>query len=169
MFQRLALLSFVIIVLVGLPELILAQNAQFPSGAEAASKLDPSEMMLKALPLLQTGRREEAVFWFYAGQLRWRSRLNAHPDQNPIGQPAAFSALFETIGSEVNEWAFGDIPLLQRTIGSVLEWDRMYPDDSIPASVAESTRSGLQDLRVSVGVNADRIKQERAANGLVNR
>lgn len=97
--------------------------------------------MIKALPVLQTGRREEAVFSFYAGQLRWRSRLSAHPDQNPTGQPAAFSALFETIGHEVNEWAFGDIPLLQRTIGSVLEWDGIYPDASVPASVAESTGS----------------------------
>lgn len=169
MLHRLALLSYIIWCLVALPDVTFAQSPRFPAGAEAASRLDPSVMMLKALPLLKTGSGEEAVFWFYAGQLRWRSRLRSHPDQDQTGEPAAFSALMETIGPQVNEWAFGDIPLLQRTIASVLEWDRLHPDVSVPATVAQSTRSGLENLSVGIGRDADRIKRDRAANGLSNR
>ena len=169
MFLRLALMGFVIWFLAGLRDVTLAEPPRFPAGAETASRLDPSELMLRAPPLLQTGRGQEAVFWFYAGQLRWRSRLNAHSGQDPTGQLAAFSALFGTIGPEVNAWAFGDIPLLQDTISSVLEWDRLYPDASVPATVAQSTRSGLQNLSVSIGLDADHIRRERAANGLTNR
>lgn len=169
MLHRLAWLGFVLSCLVVLPDVTLARNPRFPAGAEAASRLDPSELMKKALPLLKTGREDEAVFWFYAGQLRWRSQLISHPDQDPTGQPALFSSFMATIGPDVNEWAFGDIPALQKTIASVLEWDRRYPDPTVSAAAAASSRSGLQNLKTSIGKDVDSIKRQRAANGLTNR
>lgn len=120
-------------------------------------------------PLIQAGKGDEATFWFYAGQLRWRSRLRADPDQDPSGEPALFSSLFETLGPAVNGWAFGDIPKLQQTIDTVLLWDQRYPDTSLDPVVHKRTRAGLTDLRDQIGREADAIRAERASRGLENR
>ncbi|RZI59547.1 MAG: hypothetical protein EOP94_02740 [Zymomonas sp.] len=146
-----------------------AQDHAFPAGAETMGKRHPSELMMKAPALLQSGKGNEATFWFYAGQLRWRSRLNADPDQDPTGEPALFSSLLEMTGSEVNGWAFGNIPELQRTIGSVLDWDARYPDLSLDLAVHASVRKGLADLRDQIGREAASIRTERTARGLANR
>ncbi|WFS01847.1 hypothetical protein [Rhizobium tumorigenes] len=169
MLNRRLLIWFVCAGLSLSPNLAFADNTGFPEGAEQATTLQASELMMKAPPLFKAGRKDEAVFWYYAGQLRARALMNAYPDQDPSGGPALFAALFETIGPEINGWAFGDIPQLQRTIASVLEWDRLHPDSSIPAAAKVATRSGLEKLSRQIGQDADQIRRERAANGLLNR
>lgn len=146
-----------------------AEEEAFPPGAETAGNALPSEIMLRAAPLMQAGKGDEATFWFYAGQLRWRSRLNANPDQDPTGEPALFSSLFETLGPSVNGWAFGDIPKLQRTIDAVLLWDERFPDPSLNPAVHQRMRTGLTSLRNQIGREADTIRAERASRGLENR
>lgn len=151
------------------PRPALADAPAFPPGAETAGNAPPSEIMLRAAPLMQTGKADEATFWFYAGQLRWRSRLNASPDQDPTGEPALFSSLFETLGPSVKGWAFGDIPKLQRMIDAVLVWDGQYPDPSLDPAVHQRMRAGLTSLRDRIGREADVIRAERASRGLENR
>ena len=147
----------------------LAQEAGFPKDAALAATLHPSELMLKAPPLLQAGKGDEATFWFYAGQLRYRSYLAGHPDIDPTGDPAVFSSLFEIVGPPVNGYAFGDIPKLAKTIDAVLEWDRRYPDVSLRSDTHQATRRGLEGLRDSIIANAGSIRDERATHGLPNR
>ena len=151
------------------PHSAFAKEPAFPPGAETAGNELPSEIMLRAAPLMQAGKGDEATFWFYAGQLRWRSRLNADPDQDPTGGPALFSSLFETLGPSVNGWAFGDIPKLQRTIDAVLLWDARYPNLSLDPAIHEMMRAGLSGLRDQIGREADMIRAERASRGLENR
>ncbi|NHT77707.1 hypothetical protein G8E10_18545 [Rhizobiaceae bacterium CRRU44] len=151
------------------PPPAFAEQPALPPGAETAGHALPSDIMLRAAPLMQAGRRDEATFWFYAGQLRWRSRLNASPAQDQTGEPALFSSLFETLGPPVNGWAFGDIPKLQRTIDAVLLWDVRYPDPSLDPAVHERMRAGLTALRDQIGREAGMIRAERASQGLENR
>lgn len=147
----------------------IAREQAFPPGAETAVNALPSELMLRAAPLMQEGKGDEATFWFYAGQLRWRSRLNANPDQDPTGESALFSSLFETLGPSINGWAFGDIPKLQRTIDTVLLWDERFPDSSLAPAIHQRMRTGLTSLRDQIGREADTIQAERASRGLENR
>jgi hypothetical protein len=151
------------------PSPAFAEEPALPPGAETAGNALPSEIMLRAAPLMQAGNGDEATFWFYAGQLRWRSRLNASRSQDPTGEPALFSSLFKTLGPPVNAWAFGDIPKLQRTIDAVLLWDERYPDPSLDPGVHERMRAGLMALRDQIGREADMIRAERASRGLENR
>ncbi|SEH30911.1 hypothetical protein [Rhizobium sp. NFR12] len=151
------------------PSPAFAEELALPPGAETAGNALPGEIMLRAAPLMQAGRGDEATFWFYAGQLRWRSRLNGGPAQDPTGEPALFSSLFETLGPPINNWAFGDIPKLERTIDAVLLWDAHYPDPSLDPVVHERMRAGLRDLRDQIGREAGMIRAERASRGLENR
>jgi len=169
MFNRICLSLVAIAVTLVSATFAFAQEPVFPSGAETAANATPSEVMLRAAPLIQAGKNDEATFWFYAGQLRWRSELNANPDQDPTGGPALFSSLLETLGPAVNGWAFGDIPGLQRTIDAVLVWDERYPDASLNVAVHERMRAGLKELRDQIGREAEAIRTERASRGLENR
>jgi hypothetical protein len=69
------------------PSPAFAEEPPLPPGAETAGNAVPSQIMLRAARLMQAGRGDEATFWFYAGQLRWRSRLNGGPAQDPTGDP----------------------------------------------------------------------------------
>ncbi|KQO70762.1 hypothetical protein ASF22_15925 [Methylobacterium sp. Leaf87] len=146
-----------------------AQGISLPDGAEAAARLPPGDVMAKAQALLEVGRGDEAAFWFYAGQLRYRSYLAAHRDLDPTGHPALFAALIETIGRPVNEYAFGDVTKLASTISMVLEWDRRYLDPSLAGAGHEKTRNGLEGLREQIMAQADSIRRERQQRGLPNR
>lgn len=133
----------------------------------------PSAYYQEAANLFRIGRRDEAVFLFYLGQLRYRTHLRARPNLPASGDPALFASLSESVGRPINEYAFGDIPALERTIGQVLAFDLAYPDTfTAPAEfpdAARANREGMETLRQRIVAEADRIREGRRANGLPNR
>ena len=77
----------------------------------------PSYFYILAGKLFAAGKKDDAVFWFYAGQLRYRVYLVVNKDKlEPSGDPALFASLSEEIGRPLNEYAFGDISRLTKTI-----------------------------------------------------
>lgn len=131
--------------------------------------LPPAEYFQKAVENWSAGNREDATFWLYVAQLRWRARLTAHPDLDPTGEPALFASLMETVGRPINEYAFGDIEDATRIIDRALQWDAENPDTSLPEAIRASTRAGLVALRDDMRRNADDIRRQRTENGLENR
>ena len=137
--------------------------------AVGEAKPPPAAFFEKAATSWNTGAREDATFWLYVAQLRYRARLAARPDLPPSGEPALFASLMETVGRPINEYAFGDIPEACRQIDRALLWDADSPDLSNPEGVRRTTRAGLVKLRDDMLRNIASIRQERAANGLINR
>ena len=126
-----------------------------------------------AARLFAANRRDEAVFWFYAGQLRYRTRLSCHPNLRPDIEPALFGSLQETVGRPVNEYGFGDPPVLLATLARVLAWDAATRNGFEPkaacAGPIERQREGLGRLIAQVRTNMEDIRRQRTANGLPNR
>jgi hypothetical protein len=68
----------------------------------------PSYFYILAGKLFAAGKKDDAVFWFYAGQLRYRVYLVMNKDKlEPSGDPALFASLSEEIGRPLNKYAFG--------------------------------------------------------------
>ena len=133
----------------------------------------PAAYYILASKLFEGGKKDEAVFWFYAGQLRYRFYLQANPGLNPSGDPALFASFSETLGRPLNEYAFGDIPRLAKTIDEVLSWDAAHVNGftsktAHPQAYAE-IRDGLVKLRDYMLKNQAEIKRQRISNGLENR
>ncbi|HYJ52855.1 MAG TPA: hypothetical protein VEW04_06760 [Allosphingosinicella sp.] len=133
----------------------------------------PSFYYVLAQRLFAADRRDEAVFWFYAGQLRYRIRLSCHPDLRPDTEPALFGSLHETVGRPINEYGFGDLPALIATLERVLAWDAetrngFEPKAACASQIAEQ-REGLGQLIRQLRDNGANIRRDRAANGLPNR
>ena len=134
----------------------------------------PSSFYILAGKLFAAGKKHEAVFWFYAGQLRYRVYLLVNKDKlDPSGDPAVFASLSEVVGRPLNEYAFGDIPELAKTIDAVIAWDQSHSNPLTPRDKYRSEYvqiiAGLTQMRDEVVRNADSIRKTRTANGLENR
>jgi hypothetical protein len=144
--------------------------AQLESGIE---QRHPAAYYILAGKLFAEGSRDKAVFWFYAGQLRYRFHLAANPNLEKDGDPALFSSLSEVIGRPINEYAFGDIDGLMATMQDVLAWDQKtdngFTSKTAHAEDWQSIREGLVKLREMLPSRADQIRATREKNGLENR
>jgi len=134
----------------------------------------PAEYYRRAAKLFGEGRRDDAIFVFYLGQLRYRAHLSARrAELKPDGDPALFLSLSEVVGRPLNEWAFGDIPALVRTIDAVLAYDAANPDAFTPpvkhADTIRIVREGLSTMKATILRDAESIRKSRAKNGLENR
>jgi hypothetical protein len=120
--------------------------------------------------LFGDGKKDEAVFWFYLGQLRYRFHLAASKNLDPSGDPALFGSLSEVVGRPLNEYAFGDIPKLAGTIDKVLEWDTTHENGFTPKKGNEATlasiRDGLVEMKKTILKDQDQIKAMRKEHGL---
>lgn len=121
-----------------------------------------------AMRLFKENRRDDAVFWFYAGQLRFRFHLSANPDLSPDGDPALMASLNDSAGATINEYAAGDPSRWSAQIKRVLEWDAEtengFTSKARFAKEWEEIRSGLMELGTWIAENADAIREEHAAD-----
>ncbi len=149
------------------PDLVNQSPAQLQDSIE---RKHPITYLLLAKSLFAAGRRDEAVFWFYLGQLRYRAYLASRPDLDPTGDPALFASLFHVLGPKINEYAFGDIPALARIIERTLAWDAEHGDEYAPRGPRrDEVRRGLERLKSDIVARADELRAQRTANGLENR
>lgn len=153
---------------------VLAQGWQGAhQRARALAGAHPSALYQAAGKRFGDGAKDEAVFLFYLGQLRWRSYLLARPDLPPDGDPALFAAMNETLGRPINEWAFGDIDALLALLEDVKAFDARNPDMVTPRASAsrahDKARAGLDDLIAYIAGNVEDIRAARRQNGLKNR
>lgn len=127
---------------------------------------EPLEMFSPAFILFQNGEKDEAVFWFYAAQLRVRYQLAF--EKGDRGQ--LLSIMLMTVGQPINNYAFQNVRKLDRIIDRVLEWDKTTPNPfreksrtgDIEANL-EKVYSGLHDLKVKLVNEKNDIEQKARA------
>jgi hypothetical protein len=130
----------------------------------ASAAREPTDVILEmSLRLFQNGRQDDGVFWYYVGQLR--GRMEAETNSNAA---ETYGAVFATMGSAINEYAFGDVEKLAATMDRVLAWDDAHPFERIDPAVRTKQRAGLTQLRAYVLAHRDEIHKSRAASGLPN-
>jgi len=113
------------------------------------------------------GRRDDAVFWLYVAQLRYRFHLAVHPPADPSGDPALFGSLLATVGEPINRYAGGDIANWRKQIARALQWDQATPNGFTSkqefAKAWQQTRAGLEKMSADLGQNAAKLSQQREA------
>ena len=130
----------------------------------------PISYLMLAKWLWESGKKDDAVLWYYIGQVRARAYVAGHPKLDPTGEPAAIGAIFATMGPPINQYAFGDIAGLAATIDRALAWDESHPDNFTPKSPErDKVVNGLRTMKVEILATADDIRKSRAAKGLENR
>ncbi len=74
--------------------------------------------------LFNEARKDDALFWFYAGQLRARFDANRCLD---VSARQAVGVLNQVFGPLINQYAFQDIAKLEELVPKVVEWDQKTP------------------------------------------
>lgn len=74
--------------------------------------------------LFSRDQKDEAAFWYYAGQLRARFDANRCSD---ISARQAVAVLNQEYGTPINQYTFQDLNKLESLIHRVVEWDRSTP------------------------------------------
>lgn len=139
-----------------------------------AEALHPAELYRVSAQLLgRPDRADEAVMWFYVGQLRYRFLLAATKPAAGANDRVLFSALSESVGRPVNSYAFGDVDAAAARIDAALAWDAAH-DNPLTSKAAfprewEEVRRGLRALRDKMLASKDEIRETRRRNGLANR
>ncbi|OLT13415.1 hypothetical protein BJF78_03670 [Pseudonocardia sp. CNS-139] len=86
----------------------------------------PPVLCALAAELFARDRRDDAVFWYHAGQVRARF------DANRCADPTAGSAvavLRERFGAPINRYAFTDRANLRTLVERAVQWDATTPHD----------------------------------------
>jgi hypothetical protein len=130
----------------------------------------PSAYYGYAIRLFDQGKKDDAVFWYYVGQLRYRFHLKANPNLEPSGDPAAFSALSATIGPIINPYAGGSVREWGKAIDRALQWDAAVTNGFTSkekfAAIYEENRAGLKKMREQLDSQANAIRAQRKKAGL---
>ncbi len=142
-------------------------------------------MYVAAIRLYDLGRKDEAVYWFYAAQ--YRARLfNAILDAAHVGSVGdeafelkqAYGAFNQLAGTYINGYAFGDVKTLEKTLLNVAKEgealpkiEELYPTVRFVAKNEWAKKNGvvakgLADLVDYIKTNAETIKQQRQQNGV---
>lgn len=153
------------------PSASLDPNINF--SPDEAAGVHTVQMYHYAGRLLEAEEMNEAAFWFYAGQLRYRVHLMARPNLPPDQDAAVFASLNSVLGQEVNQYIGGDPAEWEDVIERVLNWDAQTPNDFTPKdkfpSAHRQVRAGLQEMWTWIHENHDEIREQRTASGLENR
>ena len=84
----------------------------------------PPALYVLSSVLFEQGRKDDAVFWFYAGQLRARIDANICADRSAA---AIVDAMNQKFGPPINQYAFTNLSLLTNTVNRVLAWEADTP------------------------------------------
>lgn len=114
---------------------------------------EPLQLFFPAAILFQNGKKDEAVFWFYAAELRVRYQLAFEKGD----RSKMLSIMQMTVGPPINNYAFQDVVRLDRIIDKVILWDKTAPNPlrskaqpkDIEAKL-EKIYAGLRDLKAKL-------------------
>jgi hypothetical protein len=123
---------------------VVALQAAHEVLRDPASLRAPISMFEPARMLFVYGEKEDALFWFYAAQLRARYQLVF--EQGDRGQ--LLQTMLMTVGADINSYGFTDVSRLRTTLDRVLAWDRAteirYDQDRRRPSSASRLRRSIR-------------------------
>lgn len=165
--------------------------------------MDPAILFGYSNYLYNKGEKDESVFFYYLAQYRARYLISILKEDIPlderfyktsykesglVGDPVLigtinrqdlYGVIMDGLGTVINQYAFGDVDKLIRTLDEVLIHIEKYPfepDQLIDKKYLadrdqtvinnESVKSGFQAFMQEISDNKEYIKEERAKNGL---
>lgn len=127
---------------------------------------EPLELFSPAAVLFQNGKKDDAVFWFYAAQLRVRYQLVF--EKGDRGQ--LLTVMMMTVGVPINNNAFQDVSNFIRTLDRVLEWDKRTPNPfrNKPRTVEtdkqiEQIYAGFEKLKAKIVAEKSELESKARA------
>ncbi|MEL6485573.1 MAG: hypothetical protein AAFQ13_00315 [Pseudomonadota bacterium] len=130
--------------------------AQDPPAAEMPARegieaRHPSDMIDLAEALFATEEgKEEGLFWYYAGELRWKTLIGCTAP-NSFEETKRMSDRLNEVGAPIRLWSRDNIDTLLATLDKVEAWDRetttRYASGPKCEAEAQLLRDSIPDLK----------------------
>jgi len=125
----------------------------------------PMTMMVLAIRLYDMGKRDEAVFWFYAAKDRYFTlREVIVPDAPQLAQSAdAMNSFNVLLGPIINGYAFCDVARQQVQRAKALDWVEAHPYQAVfleQLAARQADRKAL--LAAAIAKARENAEKERA-------
>ena len=144
---------------------ILACDPEFAMAAareilnDPKSLREPTGMFTPALVLFQGGQKDEALFWFYAAQLR--ARYQGVFKQGEQGQ--LLQIMMATVGTPINNYGFSDTQKMRGILDRVLEWDARTANPLRDQPQTAGQRARISEVYAGLRQLSDRLVAEGPA------
>ena len=133
----------------------------------------PISYLLLAANLFNTGDKDQAVQWYYIGQMRFRAYLMANPDLDPSADGALYTSFQSVLGAPINEYAGADPDAWVTLIDNAITWHKHHPNGFTPKEqypdIYAEIEAGFISFKEQVASSKEAIRKQRALNGLPNR
>jgi hypothetical protein len=136
-----------------------------PEAAQTIQELEigiqnkaPSTYFALATELFRSGQKDDAAFWYYVGQVRYRFLVLAKAKASePSDEQAHFWLLSESVGQSIYEKADQRSAALVRALDRALAWDLDQPNGytSKSAFSAEHARARQEMLALRERIKTD--------------
>ncbi|MBY0356891.1 MAG: hypothetical protein K2W82_02735 [Candidatus Obscuribacterales bacterium] len=120
----------------------------------APDKYAPPVFYVLSNQLFDQGKKDEAAFWFYAGQLRARCDANRCAD---VTAREGVAVLNQEYGTGINQYMFQHVAALKELVPKVVEWDSKTPHNY---DVRWINLHGMQAMQASLGGADQKAKPE---------
>jgi hypothetical protein len=142
-------------------------NSLKPKEVEKAlAESHPSMYIAYSIRQFKSGKQDDAVLWYYIGQIRWKYFLLVNPDP---GAEAQLAQVTKDFGQVIGDWAGESTQDWANTIKRALIWDAANPN-SMPAkdhpAELEQARNFVEEMRSYVVRNEAAIAADRQARGI---
>lgn len=132
----------------------------------------PVSYIVLAAKLFNDGKSDDAVKWYYVGQMRFSAYLMANPNIEPSGDPALYSSLEYVVGTPINEYAGENPEHWVELIEESIKWNAENSNGFTPKSsnreIYAEVEANFIEFRNYVFNNKEKIRKQRAENGLKN-
>ena len=127
----------------------------------------PVNYYFYAQQLFQAGKKDQALQWFYAGQLRYRFLRAALPASESSGSVALFNSLQDEFAPPINHYGASDPQNWVQQIDAALQWDKSHANGytsktRYPQQLHE-VRAGLVEFRAYIVAHADELRKKAEA------
>jgi hypothetical protein len=133
----------------------------------------PSVIFAYSMRLFKAGKQDNAVVWYYVGQIRYRFHLMANPDLPKDGDPALLASVNSSLGTAISDWAGGTPRTWANSINRALTWDATQPNTFTPkeahSAELEQVRKSVQEQRDHILKTEAEILSERKSRGFDDR
>ena len=133
-----------------------------------ASRLHPVGYYILAVKLFHEGSKDESIFWFYVGSLRFRYYLSSIGDDPYHPENELFGKVQFEIGGLLLDYAGGDPESWSNQIIRSAEWDNnnsniFFNKQRNPDALQEGHRS-MRELAIKLIDEKDEIIRQRIEN-----
>jgi hypothetical protein len=134
----------------------------------------PSTYFALATELFRSGQKDDAAFWYYVGQLRYRFLVLAKAKTSELSEEQAhFWLLSESVGQSIYEKAGQRSAALLRALDRALAWDLEQPNGYTSKSAFgaehERARQEMLALRERIKMDPNGLKRPLPAGpGLIS-